>query len=90
MKSFDGMPAVRTPEALQDTHPCAPWNSAFPIEGVGRLLQPRSISGLILRSLAFRPIVSLSTLRSARYRFTTQDSVRGGWLGFTAVAISGD
>jgi len=35
---------------------------------LGRLLQPRSISGLSSRSLSCRPAASLSTLRSARYR----------------------
>jgi hypothetical protein len=89
MKPFDDMPAVRTPEAPQGTGQDAPWNSAFPIERLGRLLQPRSISGLCSRSLSFRPIASLSTLRSARYRFTTQDSVPGCWLGFTRAAIAG-
>ena len=47
---------------------CASWVSAFPSERQGRLLQPRSISGLTFRSLSFRPTNSLSTLRSDRYR----------------------
>jgi hypothetical protein len=46
--------------------------------------------GAIFRSLAFRPTVSLSTLRSTRYRNTTQDSVRSCWLSFTTVVISND
>jgi len=69
MKSFDCMLAVRTPEAPQDTRQLyASWNTAFPIERQGRLLQPRSISGLSFRSLSFRPTAFLSTLRSDRYR----------------------
>lgn len=43
----------------------------------------------IIRSLAFRPTASLSTLRSARYRLTRQDSIPGRWLGSTRAAISG-
>ena len=89
MKSLDDMPAVRTPEAPQKARPYASWNSAFPIGRLGRLLQPRSISGLCSRSRSFRPIIFLSTLRSARHRFTTQDSVPGCWLGFTRATISG-
>jgi len=41
------------------------------------LLRSRSISGLCSRLLSLRPATSLSTLRSGRYRPTTQDSVRG-------------
>ena len=37
---------------------------------------------------AFRPTTSLSTLRSGRYRNTTQDSVRGCSLGFAAAVIA--
>jgi hypothetical protein len=33
----------------------ASWDSAFPLAGQGRLLQPRSISGPYSRSLLFRP-----------------------------------
>ena len=62
------MPAVRTPEAPQGTCHCVPCDSAFPLERQGRLLQPRSISGLSFRSLVFRPTPSLSTLRSVRHR----------------------
>ena len=68
MEPFDCMPAVRTPEAPLDTCHGASKDSAFPIGRQGRLLQPGSISGLSLRSLAFRPTASLSTLRNARYR----------------------
>jgi hypothetical protein len=46
----------------------ASWDSAFPLAGQGRLLQPRSISGPYSRSLLFRPTNSLSTLRNGRYR----------------------
>ena len=66
IQSFDPMPAVRTPEALHDTRHDVSWNIAFSIERLDRLLRPRSISGLTLRSLSFRPTVSLSTLRSTR------------------------
>lgn len=40
-------------------------------------------------SLSFRPALFLSTLRSGCYHPPTQDSIRGCWLGFTTVAISG-
>jgi len=83
------MPAVRTPEASQDTCLGAPCNSAFPIERQGRLLQPRSISGLFLRSL-FVPACSLPVYASqGPLPATTQDSVRSCWLSFTTAAISG-
>src|SRR5262245_33846067 len=68
---------------------CATCDSAFPIAGQGRLLRSRSISGLFSRSL-------YSGLQPSCLRFavllpdTTQDSVRGCSLGFTAAAISGD
>ena len=52
MRSFACMPAVQTPEAPQDTCLGAPCDFAFSIERQGRLLQPRSISGLFLRSLS--------------------------------------
>ncbi len=68
MNAFDNMPTVRIPEASRQARQLAYQDSAFPIEREGRLLQPRSISGLSFRSLSFRPIVSLSTLRSGRYR----------------------
>ena len=42
----------------------ASWDSAFPLAGQGRLLQPRSISGPYSRSLLFRPTISLSTYAS--------------------------
>src|SRR3954470_22106558 len=41
---------------------------AFPVEGSGRPLRSRSISGLSLRSLALRPATFLSTLRSGCYQ----------------------
>src|SRR5882672_6203279 len=37
---------------------------------------------------SFRPTTSLSTLRSGRYRNTTQDSVRGCSLGFAAAVVA--
>jgi hypothetical protein len=57
--------------------------------GQGRLLQPRSISGLIIPFTCV-PAYALPVYASQGcHHTTTQDSVRGGWLGFTAVAISG-
>ena len=58
MEPFDCMLAVRTPEASQGTRHSAPQDSAFPVAGLGRLLPPRSISGLTLRSLSFPPAIS--------------------------------
>ena len=78
------MLAVRTPGAPQAAREDAAFDSAFPFEGQGRLLRSRSISGLF----AFRPTTSLFTLRSGRYRNTTQDSVRGCSLGFAAAVIA--
>ena len=43
-------------------------DAAFPVEGSGRPLRSRSISGLSLRSLAFRPATFLSSLRSGCYQ----------------------
>src|SRR3954465_6862929 len=43
-------------------------DAAFPVEGSGRPLRSRSISGLSLRSLALRPATFLSTLRSGCYQ----------------------
>jgi hypothetical protein len=45
------MLAVRTPGAPRATRACAAFDSAFPLEGQGRLLRSRSISGLFSRSL---------------------------------------
>jgi len=39
MKSLSDMPAVRTPEASQDTRHDVSWASAFPFGGQGRLLR---------------------------------------------------
>src|SRR5215813_8736506 len=84
------MLAVRTPGAPQTASVGAAFSSAFPFAGQGQLLRSRSISGLFSRSL-------YSGLQPPCPRFavgplpdTTQDSVRGCSLGFTAAAISGD
>ena len=68
---------------------CAACNSAFPFERQGRLLRSRSISGYF--PVHFIPACNLPVYAS-RWPLpdTTQDSVRGCSLGFTAAAISGD
>ena len=55
----------------------------------GRLLQPRSISGLSL-PFTYVPAYGLPVYASQHaLPHTTQDSVPGCWLGFTRTAISG-
>ena len=56
------------------------WDSAFPLERQGRLLRSRSISGLSVRSLAFRPATSLSTLRSGCYQTPRKTRYTAAWL----------
>jgi hypothetical protein len=71
---------------LTDVGPCA---SAFPVERVGRLLQSRSISGLITPFICI-PAYSFPVYASQRVSpLPTQDSVHGCWLGFAMVAIPG-
>ena len=68
MKSFDYMLAVQPrkhPKALARTHLGI---LPSPLRDKVGYFHPRSISGLFLRSLSFRPAASLSTLRSTRYR----------------------
>src|SRR5262245_57148109 len=72
------------------SHSCAACDSAFPFTGQGRLLRSRSISGLFSRSL-YSGLQPLPVYASQwPLPDTTQDSVRGCSLGFTAAAISGD
>jgi hypothetical protein len=69
------MPAVRTPEASRPTRRIAVPRCSLPRRGIG---SATSItfdfaalpcgSGLTIRSLAFRPATSLSTLRSGCYQ----------------------
>lgn len=90
MRSFDCMPAVRTPEAPRDTrHLTHPGILPSPLgEKVGCFNQ--WISGLFLRSLSFRPAGLPVYASQWPLPDTTQDSVHSCWLGFTMVAISGD
>ena len=55
-------------------------DAAFPVEGSGRPLRSRSISGLSLRSLAFRPATFLSTLRSGCYQTPRKTRYAAAWL----------
>ena len=55
-------------------------DAAFPVEGSGRPLRSRSISGLPLRSLAFRPATFLSTLRSGCYQTPRKTRYTAAWL----------
>ena len=55
-------------------------DAAFPVERSGRPLRSRSISGLSLRSLAFRPATFLSTLRSGCYQTPRKTRYTAAWL----------
>ena len=55
-------------------------DAAFPVERSGRPLRSRSISGLTLRSLAFRPATFLSTLRSGCYQTPRKTRYAAAWL----------
>ena len=55
-------------------------DAAFPVEGSGRPLRSRSISGLFIRSLAFRPATFLSTLRSGCYQTPRKTRYTAAWL----------
>jgi hypothetical protein len=55
-------------------------NAAFPVERSGRPLRSRSISGLTIRSLAFRPATFLSTLRSGCYQTPRKTRYAAAWL----------
>ena len=55
-------------------------DAAFPVERSGRPLRSRSISGLTLRSLAFRPATFLSTLRSGCYQTPRKTRYTAAWL----------
>ena len=55
-------------------------DAAFPVEGSGRPLRSRSISGLTIRSLAFRPATFLSTLRSGCYQTPRKTRYTAAWL----------
>lgn len=55
-------------------------DAAFPVERSGRPLRSRSISGLSIRSLAFRPATFLSTLRSGCYQTPRKTRYTAAWL----------
>src|SRR3954452_7426813 len=55
-------------------------DAAFPVEGSGRPLRSRSISGLTIRSLAFRPSTFLATLRSGYYQTPRKTRYAAAWL----------
>ena len=55
-------------------------DAAFPVEGSDRPLRSRSISGLFIRSLAFRPTTFLSTLRSGCYQTPRKTRYAAAWL----------
>jgi hypothetical protein len=90
MKSFGGMPAVRTPEAPQCTRPIAHWDFAFPVSGIG------SAAPITIDFGAILPFTDVPAYNLPGYASQwpspdiTQDSVRGCELSFAAVAISGN
>src|SRR3954452_24064458 len=61
-------------------------DAAFPVEGSGRPLRSRSISGLSLRSLAFRPATFLSTLRSGGHHARLDTRLPGSGLAVAAIS----
>ena len=81
------MPAVRTPEASRPTRRIAVPRCSLPRRGIG---SATSItfdfaalpcgSGLSIRSLAFRPATSLSTLRSGCYQTPRKTRYTAAWL----------
>ena len=74
------------PQALAIAHF---GDSAFPTERRGRLLQPRSISGLLIPFTCV-PAYHLPVYASQHASpYATQDSVRDCWLSFITVAIAG-
>ena len=90
MKPFGCMPAVRTPEAPQSTHLNVPWDSAFPVSGIG------SATPITIDFGAILPFTDVPACNLPVYASQwpspdiTQDSVRGCELSFAAVSISGD
>jgi len=90
MKSFSCMPAVPTPEASQFTRINASWDSAFPVREI------ESATPITFDFGAILPFTGVPAYNFPVYASqwpspdTTQDSVRGCLLGFTAVTISGN
>ena len=90
MKPFGCMPAVRTPEALQNTRLSASWTSAFPVSGI------RSATSITIDFGAILPFTVVPACNLPVYASQwplpdiTQDLVRGCELGFAAVSISGN
>jgi hypothetical protein len=90
MKPFGCMPAVRTPEAPQSARHSVPWDSAFPVSGIG------SATPITIDFGAILPFTDVPAYTLPVYASQwpspdiTQDSVRGCELSFAAVSISGD
>src|ERR1700740_2057379 len=89
MKSFGCMPAVRTPEASRTLTVSCPGILPSPLtDKVGAFDHDR-FRGYV--SVHFVPAYTLPIYASQwPLPDTTQDSVHGCLLGFTAAAISGD
>jgi len=88
MKSFGCMPAVRTPEASRTLTVSCPGILPSPLrDKVGAFHHDRFRGYVSVHS----PAYTLPVYASQRpLPDTTQDSVHGCWLGFAAVAITGD
>ena len=85
MKSFGCMPAVRTPEASRTLTVSCPGILPSPLrDKVGAFHHDR-FRGYVSPAYTLPVYASQWPLPD-----TTQDSVHGCWLGFAAVAITGD
>jgi hypothetical protein len=90
MHPFDCMPAVRTPEASQNARLCRLLGFCLPPCGT-RSATPTTIDFGAIFPFTAVPAYNLPVYASQwPLPDTTQDSVRGCWLGFAAVAIPGD
>ena len=90
MKSFGCMLAVRTPEATQHTCHTRLLNFCLPPRGIRSAASTTIDFGAIF---PFTVILACNLpVYASQWPFPdiTQDLVRGCWLGFAAVAISGD
>ena len=89
MKSYGCMPAVRTPEASRTLTVSCPGILPSPLrDKVGAFHHDR-FRGYV--PFTFVPAYTLPVYASQwPLPDTTQDSVHGCWLGFAAVAITGD
>ena len=90
MKSFGCMPAVRTPEASRTLTVSCPGILPSPLrDKVGALSTTIDFGAMSPFTLV--PAYTLPVYASQwPLPDTTQDSVHGCWLGFAAVAITGD